>query len=359
MTFSPMADDTDIFQLGSQRVGLLSGLPTLVSDYGVSPDALAAKAGVRLEDLLDQDASIPFPAMGRLFAAARDLTQREDIGLLLGHRTDTLESLGLVGRLMRHAPSLGAALEDLATHQQRYVTGAVIYLFRTEDEAHLGYAVHHKAVDAHALIVDAAMAAGANLLRALGGGLALEIQISRPLPPHPGPWRQLLGVPVRFNAPQSALVIDARNLARPVPGANATMRAALERQVAAYWAVSPPDLAAEVTRVLVPNIPWGQGSLEFAAERLGLHPRTLERRLRDAGTTFRRLQNDLRLEIAGRLLRGTHMSVAMIGEALGYGDPSAFVRWFRHATGQTPARWRHLPGPLSPTLARRGKDGAP
>ena len=70
------------------------------------------------------------------------------------------------------------------------------------------------------------------------------------------------GVPVRFDAEQSALVFPARQLERPVPGADPRQRAILERSVAEYWSVALPNVTDQVARILRPRILFGDFTLE-------------------------------------------------------------------------------------------------
>ena len=75
------------------------------------------------------------------------------------------------------------------------------------------------------------------------------------------------------------------------------------------------------------------------ADRLGLHPRTLSRRLGQRGTSFRRLVDDERLARARRLLE-TGSTVEQVAHRLGYSDGTAFARAFKRWTGSTPAAYR-------------------
>jgi AraC-like DNA-binding protein len=77
-----------------------------------------------------------------------------------------------------------------------------------------------------------------------------------------------------------------------------------------------------------------------AARHLQLHRRTLNRRLREAGTTFRQVLDQVRFELAQEMLADTRFPIAEIAARLGYRMPSAFTRAFRRWSGSSPARWR-------------------
>lgn len=89
-------------------------------------------------------------------------------------------------------------------------------------------------------------------------------------------------------------------------------------------------------------------SLTEVAKGLGLTTRTLQRRLRAAGTTFRVLLNELRFERAAREL-AARPTVDAAAIAIGFAEPTSFYRAFRRWTGATPRAWC-LEQPTSPAL---------
>ena len=139
-----------------------------------------------------------------------------------------------------------------------------------------------------------------------------------------------------------------------MPGADFRMRATLEEAVAKYWTVALPNVTDQVVRMLHPRVLFGDFTLEAVADRLKMHPRTLNRRLRAERTTFRKLLNQARFDMARQLLAGTHMGVSGISGALGYAETSAFTHAFRHMAAASPAEWRAglTEGALAPTAAR-------
>lgn len=102
----------------------------------------------------------------------------------------------------------------------------------------------------------------------------------------------------------------------------------------------PSNLSNDVRRLLRKRLLRGSCSAEGVAGLLAMHRRTLSRHLNGEGTGFREIANEVRFEIACRLLGDTDFSSAQIASALGYSEPSAFTRAFRRWSGQTPSAWR-------------------
>ncbi|MEZ4238994.1 MAG: AraC family transcriptional regulator ligand-binding domain-containing protein [Myxococcota bacterium] len=80
--------------------------------------------------------------------------------------------------------------------------------------------------------------------------------------------------------------------------------------------------------------------LEAVARRLGLSPRTLQRRLAAEGTSWSGVAEDLRRDEVLRLLDGTALPLAEIAARTGFCDAPTLSRAFRRWTGVAPGAWR-------------------
>ena len=320
-------------------MGVLAEAPRLLRELGADPAEVAASVGIDVRVLDDPENMIPFTVAARLLQEAAARTGCAHFGLLVGQRGDT-RSLGLVGRLMRNAPTFGRALQDLVDNQRRYIRGAAVYLIARDGVAWIGYAVYQPGTEGADHLRDGAAAIGFNMMRELCGALPDEVLLSRRPPDDARPYRRFFRVPVRFDAEHSALVFPARELERPVPGADFRMRATLEEAVSKYWTAALPNVTDQVVRMLHPRVLFGDSTQEAVARSLRMHPRTLNRRLRAERTTFRKLLNKARFDMAQQLLAGTRMDVSGISGALGYAESSAFTHAFRRMGGTSPVEWR-------------------
>jgi AraC-like DNA-binding protein len=125
-----------------------------------------------------------------------------------------------------------------------------------------------------------------------------------------------------------------------VQGADRLLRRHLEREPNNLHARQGADMLNNLRRLLRKSVVTENCSVADAAKQLHMHERTLNRRLRDEGTTFRQLLDEIRCEVAKQLLAGSTMPLARIATALGYADASAFSRAFKRWSGSTPAQWR-------------------
>ncbi|WP_439602898.1 AraC family transcriptional regulator [Devosia sp.] len=158
--------------------------------------------------------------------------------------------------------------------------------------------------------------------------------------------REYFGAPLRFGAKRNRIVLDAADLDRPFAGHNPELLAILTP--ALLTALEEIDaqsaLPEQVKIVLKRRLASGKPELAEVAEALGLSERTLQRRIADAGTSFRLLLEAARQQL-GREMLASGASTEEIAYLLGYQDTSSFYRAFRDWEGVTPARWRerHVP----------------
>lgn len=80
--------------------------------------------------------------------------------------------------------------------------------------------------------------------------------------------------------------------------------------------------------------------LESLAKSRHVSSRTLIRRLRQQGTSYRKIAAEVHAGLAADLLRNTELPVAEIAERLGFADPANFGRAFRSWFGTSPGRYR-------------------
>jgi len=77
-----------------------------------------------------------------------------------------------------------------------------------------------------------------------------------------------------------------------------------------------------------------------SATILGMSERTLQRRLAAEGTSFQRLLDDTRRELARHYLGQRNLSLADIAYLLGFTDQSSFFRAARRWFGSSPGHFR-------------------
>lgn len=326
---------------GYLRIGPLAAIPHILTQAGCDSAALMAQAGVPPDAFAHPDNAIPFPTVCRFAAACARALGREDFGLLISETIST-SNLGLIGFLMKQASSVRAALEDLVRYFHHHDSGAVPFLRAQNDVVMLGYAILDASTPGSEIVSDGAIAIACNIMRALCGPqwAPIEITLSRRLPVAPARYERHFGVPVRFDAEHSAILFPARWLNQPIPAADPALRDMLQEQIRLMEETGGQTLSEKVRRLMRAALLAERGSMERVAGALKMSKRTLERRLVEEGSSFRKLSDEIHYEIARHLLENTAMPITEIGLALKFSEASAFSRAFKKWSGLPPRDWR-------------------
>jgi len=323
-----------------QRVGALTGLPALVDSLGVDASNVVAAAGLPPDALASADNRIRYDAFGRLLETAARMTRYAHFGLTAG-RMWHLESLGIVGELARNATDLREALQFIVVHQHLDSEGGLVFLAHHEPIVDIGYAVYYPGATGTDQVHDCALSAIFTMMRELAGSqwLPAEAFLPHAKPSRSMHYRNLLHVEPHFDSEFCSLRFPAYWLERPIDGADPVRR---KRALEKLRLASRPDLLQQVYRALRELLLSGRSSGNDVAGMLSMHRRTLNRRLQERGTTFQRVLDSVRCEIARQLLDHSTLTLDDIAASLGYACVSAFMRSFRRWTGASPGELRRL-----------------
>jgi len=323
------------------RIGSVWAIPELLRELGADPAAVMLDAGLDPTLFDDRQNLVSLAARGRLLEYCVKATGCRHFGLLVGQRGG-LHTLGLVGLLAKNSPDVGTALRNLVGYFRLHLRSAVTSLEVDGDVAMLSYDVLQPDLEGIEQTYDGVVAVMLNIMRALcgPGWKPLEARFAHRKPDDVRPFRRFFDVPLAFDAERCALVFESHWLDSRVPDADPELQRLLQDQIDALRHVTDEDFADHVRSVLRTALLTGHGSAAQVAGLLGMHPRTLSRRLQSLGTSFQQLVDEGRFGLARQMLENTSMDVSEIAVSLDYSDASALTRSFRRWSGTTPALWR-------------------
>lgn len=158
-------------------------------------------------------------------------------------------------------------------------------------------------------------------------------------------YERVLGMVPDFGAETHLACFDAALLAMPVPNADAGMYPVLQQHAERLLREREDErerhgIVAQVRACVIRNLANDRVRLAGIAAELGLSPRTLQRKLADAGASFQQVLDAARHALAQDYLRQRGLSLADIAFLLGYQEQSAFTHAFREWSGMNPGAWR-------------------
>jgi AraC-like DNA-binding protein len=189
------------------------------------------------------------------------------------------------------------------------------------------------------------MLAGLALALRRGSGLPCTLRsasFAHPAPRDVGLRNFVLGCAVDYDARVDAVAFGLDELERssvaPDRRLHGLLVAYAEYELSHLFATW--SFAARVRRLLHELFPARAPTQEEVASRLGCSVRTLHRHLRKEETSYRKLVDEVREELALRYLVRERLEVGRAASLLGYAQASAFRRAFRRWTASTPSAAR-------------------
>lgn len=303
----------------------LRDLPDDLHDYG-SP------ADLSLRQITQTD-------MNRLWYAAASLSNDDCFGLHMG-RAFNSPILQLLTLTAHSSETAGAAVQRTMRFIQVFSTQ--IQLYSTEDEHCLTVYFEPKGA-AHPLQIEALVARCVTLWNSLvmdGLPLVVETRLGGE-----GDRRQecenILGCRVRLGSKRISVRLSRLALEARLPNADAFLLKRLDATLEGMLEDVPnADLAEQVKQRIRVLLSEKDISEELVAQPFNVSPRHLRRKLSETFTTYEKLLDEVRMELAIKLIQENRLNLGRIAFELGFLDPSSFTRAFRRWTGMSPTAFR-------------------
>lgn len=316
------------------------------------PARILAGTGLTEADLIARP-YLDYPTMRQIIRNIESAGPEPGWSARVGERLH-ISSHGPLGFAALSAPTLGDALAVMAEYYPVRVSTLCASLDRVGGQ--LQFTLHDRTGDAwfSQRTVEPTMRVIQALLETIAGhpvGEYVKISFPWPAPEYTDVLEAVYGAPCVFEADAASISLPASWAHIPSPLYDeGSYRANIAKCRQVIAGLSPsPDAAARVRDLLASHfdrVRLGESagaappSLVALAEELHTSPRTLIRRLKRQGTSYRSLLEKAQMDCADALLQQAQLTVAEVGERLGYNDPANFGRAFRKSTGVTPAAWR-------------------
>lgn len=150
--------------------------------------------------------------------------------------------------------------------------------------------------------------------------------------------------PITYGSDHYRLEFALSVMTSPLP-TGAPELAKMADDLAATWVSTLPASTGLVDRVRALTLGLdadGQADKTTIAAALAMSPRTLQRRLKEQGTTLLQVMTEVRRDRACELLALETHTVAEVAYLLGFHDASSFRRAFKRWTGKSPGQYADL-----------------
>lgn len=322
----------------------------IIATYGHDPHAVFARVGLTHDMLLDQGARIAHKTVDHLWTLATQVVKDPCFGLRAAEfwHPSHFNALG-------YAWLASCTLRQALNRMNRYIhilsqttdvrledtpEGLVFTLsdsFEQPARMDLGMAI---------IVAMCRLNFGPNLK-------PVAVSFIHPEPSCGEKYFAVFKCPVYFGAAQDELILKQDDVDKRLPGGNPHLAEINDQVMIRYLAeLNQADIVHRTQATLIGLLPSGHISNEKLARALCMSVRSLQRKLQQARTTFRKVLDQTREDLAKQYIRDNNLDLTEIAFLLGFSEHSAFSRAFKRWTGQTPSARRRAEAPSPASLSR-------
>lgn len=324
----------------ADRIPLFGPGLTRLAQLGLDVDQVLRHASISPTLCHQTNVSLTTRQYFDLWVAIEAVSGDALIGLRIGGeaRTDQFDPASFAAL---HSSTFGEALERLARYK-RLTCPETIRVEPNGDSTRISFHwLWAQGLAPHAL-TDSAFA-NINLLLRSGTGKSiapLRVELAH-LRSDVQRYADYFDCEVCAGADHDALVYSSATLHERFITGNADLIAALLPGLDLQLdTISPQPLEQQVKAILTEMMRGERPSIEAVARQLLLSPRTLQRRLTEAHTSFQSILDTVRQDMACKLLSRTKMEPSEIAFYLGFEEVNSFQRAFCKWLGMTATQWR-------------------
>ncbi|MEM7139071.1 MAG: AraC family transcriptional regulator [Myxococcota bacterium] len=310
---------------------------------GIDPDRVSARARIDSARLSDPRARLTHAEFAAIFVEAERIAGDRTMSLQVAARAQTLAGGGVLGPLVLSSRDGQQALQYLEQYGQLLAGDLRIETRQLGGDLILRFVPADVGLELLSRMMESLLAAVVRAVELALGERPSPARVSfrHEPPPDIEPFRAHFDCDVQFSADHYELTLPLVALRRSTTGAHPRIVEQLEEMAKSELRMVSPRFTTSVREHVVVLFNRGERPTRArVAEAMKLSERTLQRRLSEDGTTFRRVSEEARKERAEVLLRDPSIRVADVAYAVGYDDVTSFTKAFRRWTGKSPTAFR-------------------
>jgi AraC-like DNA-binding protein len=320
------------------------GWRILLTDLGISPANVLRLAGLPGDLFNRENAALSTDEYFRLWHAMEMEADDPLLAVKIG-RAISVEAFDPPVFAALCSPNLNIALRRISRYK-RLIMPMALHVKETGYSTSLELQWLDATIDQPPSLVTAELVFFVQLARIATRETIRPLEIISPFPPSPAAkYNEFFGVEVSAGKKPTVIfaAIDAK---KPFLTTNNAMWKSFEPGLRKQLSEldNSATMSERVRAALLELLPSGSATINSAAAKLGVSPRTLQRRLKEEDDSFQAALNGTREKLALHYLKNPALSGAEISFLLGYEEPGSFFRAFHSWTGKTPNSFRIAPG---------------
>jgi len=310
---------------------------------GLDPDRIYRKAGFDSTVLKQSGGRISVDRFSAVWDALEEVNPDPDFGLHLGETVFNFPG-HILFLVMLNAPTIREAIGKFHRYFNLMADFTSPGFSAGNDLATLSIRFHTLQFVATRQVNEGILSAYAAVLKRISENRIIfeEVSFVHPQPADISGHNRIFGAPLLFGQPENRLVFKSEYLSLPVLLSDREILETLERMAGKLqerlYTLGP--WSDRVSRILIDLKEGTKPEIGTVARKLAVSARNLQNRLREEGTTYQKLADEIRKEKAVGFLENDNIPISEIGFLLGYAEQSVFTRAFKRWVGLTPGQYR-------------------
>ncbi|MES9969992.1 MAG: AraC family transcriptional regulator [Candidatus Thiodiazotropha sp.] len=313
----------------------------LLADMGVDLEQWLEPAGLNETVLADMNWILTYEQFQRLIFEAIRMSNEPALGLLVGERL-RITSHGMLGFAAMNCASLRQAIALFEDFVQLRFSLISARLEVMDEEARVHFEVTQPLAELEIPVLEAVVLTVKNLLDhiSMGSCQISRISFAYPEPGYGGLARDLFKCQLHYDQSWNGLVLPLQVIDQSLevadPSSFDEAARICQRELEKRDALT--SLGDRVRRLMLDK-QSGFPSLSVTARLLHMTPRTLHRRLKEEGTSYQIIIDQVRRRLAVQYLQTSKFTIQEIAFNLGYTDPANFRRAFKRWENLSPSEY--------------------
>ncbi|MCG8333851.1 MAG: AraC family transcriptional regulator [Proteobacteria bacterium] len=312
---------------------------------GIEEKTIASDCHIDLKGYRHNDRRVPMSQFHPIWNYVLQHSNDPDFGLHFGMHAHRLLSRHLLYAMMMNCDTVEQAIRKNFLYHN-LVTDLIRPALRVErNKAYLSWKLGAEGMKQERHFSESIMSLFVNMLKYLTDDNA-RLQNARfvhACPANTTEHEMIFNCPLFFDGKNNEVILDKNYLDSPILMANRDVLEGLEQLVQktlhrVYQRGSWTEKVADVLTTFV--LKEKRSDIQTIAGQLAMTERNLQIKLKGEGTTFRKVFDDIRKEIAIGYLNNREATICDIAQLLGFSDQSSFQHAFKRWTGKTPGEHR-------------------
>jgi len=306
----------------------------LVSSLGGNANSLMLAHGVDPDAAGNYERFVSYRSVAEVIGSAAVELDCPDFGMRLA-RSQGIGVLGPVALLIRHSETVARAIEQASRYLYVCAPPEYAALTRGPRSAVFTFGIAQRQFAYRDQMVEKGLGIAMDAFRLMLGEsfVPLRVTMQHRRISAPKGYSDLFGCPVEFGSDVNSVHLPNDVLNDPILGRDAMALSLAESYLAQVrpFLILTDNVQEMIHRLLNMN----RATLVAVAHEMGIHPRVLQRRLAEAGTSFEEILDDVRRALSWQL-SATGIQVSQIAAMLGYSEQSSYARACRRWYGESP-----------------------